>query len=283
MDERPRTPYEHSGWPNMSDYPGSYADVDRLDEVDTTLVIPTVPAYPEDDWRKYLNGLVEENPPGRFEVKSEGWENEPVYEGPGYTTNVTAENQEFPIRGELTIEGVLREHFQEVREVVNRTFREHMERTMAFAHDDTQPIGNIFRKRVLPTTSFHGDFANRLRAEQTQEAIRRMRNMDMDQTEVLPRVPAFEKEVLSGDNHANYIQTAIDRVREVANASLLDLDEEPEYDVYVVWFCKTLKNWKAMVGTSLNDENYYEVTYDGDKRLTYVDVYDKIDQSVFYD
>lgn len=32
-------------------------------------------------------------------------------------------------------------------------------------------------------------------------------------------------------------------------------------DVFIVWFCKTLQNWKALVSTSLPDGMYYEVTY----------------------
>lgn len=46
-------------------------------------------------------------------------------------------------------------------------------------------------------------------------------------------------------------------------------------EVYVVWFCKTLQNWKALVSTTLPDGVYYEVTYDGDQRRIYLDVYKK--------
>ena len=46
-------------------------------------------------------------------------------------------------------------------------------------------------------------------------------------------------------------------------------------DVYVVWFCKTLQNWKALVSTTVSDGMYYEITYNGDKDETYVDVYKK--------
>lgn len=48
-------------------------------------------------------------------------------------------------------------------------------------------------------------------------------------------------------------------------------------DVYVVWFCKTLQNWKALVSTNVSDGIYYEVTHNGDKNETYVDVYKKWD------
>lgn len=46
-------------------------------------------------------------------------------------------------------------------------------------------------------------------------------------------------------------------------------------DVFVVWFCKTLQNWKALVSTNVSDGMYYEITHNGDKHETYVDVYKK--------
>lgn len=46
-------------------------------------------------------------------------------------------------------------------------------------------------------------------------------------------------------------------------------------DVFVVWFCKVLQNWKALVSTTLNDGMYYEVTYNGDKEEYYLDAYKK--------
>lgn len=47
--------------------------------------------------------------------------------------------------------------------------------------------------------------------------------------------------------------------------------------VNVVWFCKTLQNWKALVTTDQPDGLYFEVTHNGDKRETYLDTYGKID------
>jgi hypothetical protein len=46
-------------------------------------------------------------------------------------------------------------------------------------------------------------------------------------------------------------------------------------DVYVVWFCKTLQNWKALVSTTVSDGMYYEITCDGDANKIYVDAYKK--------
>lgn len=46
-------------------------------------------------------------------------------------------------------------------------------------------------------------------------------------------------------------------------------------NVYVVWFCKTLQNWKALLSTNVSDGMYYEITYNGDKKETYIDAYKK--------
>ena len=53
-------------------------------------------------------------------------------------------------------------------------------------------------------------------------------------------------------------------------------------DIYVVWFCNTLQNWKALVSTNVKDNRYYEVTHDGDKQRTYVDEYGKKSNVVFH-
>jgi hypothetical protein len=46
-------------------------------------------------------------------------------------------------------------------------------------------------------------------------------------------------------------------------------------EVLIVWYCKTLRNWKALVITTLPDEMYYEVTYNGEREETYIDAYKK--------
>lgn len=63
---------------------------------------------------------------------------------------------------------------------------------------------------------------------------------------------------------------------ETARKVLLEMGhefEELEF-MYVVWFCKTLQNWKALVSGPGIDE-YVEVTHNGDRDETYVDVYCK--------
>lgn len=46
-------------------------------------------------------------------------------------------------------------------------------------------------------------------------------------------------------------------------------------EMYVVWMVKVLQNNKALIG-AVSTCNYYEVTYNGDKKELYVDEYDKI-------
>lgn len=47
-------------------------------------------------------------------------------------------------------------------------------------------------------------------------------------------------------------------------------------DVYIVWFAKTLQNWKAVLSTTRADGLIYETTHDGNLGVTYLDVYSKI-------
>lgn len=51
-------------------------------------------------------------------------------------------------------------------------------------------------------------------------------------------------------------------------------------DVFIVWSCKTLQNNKALASTNISDGMYYEITYNGDKKEAYVDVYKKWDNYV---
>ena len=48
-----------------------------------------------------------------------------------------------------------------------------------------------------------------------------------------------------------------------------------ESDVYIVWVCKTLQNWKALISTTLPNSMYYECTYNSDKKEMYLDAYKK--------
>ena len=66
---------------------------------------------------------------------------------------------------------------------------------------------------------------------------------------------------------------AIEAARKVLIENLGYQTVEPE-NMFIVWFCKTLQNWKALV-SGVNIKEYIEVTYNGDKQEIYVDVYQK--------
>lgn len=77
----------------------------------------------------------------------------------------------------------------------------------------------------------------------------------------------------------NYQQTAKEIVLNYANKHIDKTDniQITLDDVYIVWFCKTLQNWKALLSTTLPDGMYYEVTYNGDKKEIYLDAYKKFE------
>lgn len=70
-------------------------------------------------------------------------------------------------------------------------------------------------------------------------------------------------------------QTVLDYVK--AHLDVTDDIKASIDDIYVVWFCKTLQNWKALISTTLPDGMYYEVTYNGDKKEIYLDAYKKFE------
>lgn len=51
--------------------------------------------------------------------------------------------------------------------------------------------------------------------------------------------------------------------------------------VFVVWYCKTLQNAKALLSTTVSDGMYYELTYNGDKNELYLDAYKKWENKCF--
>ena len=77
----------------------------------------------------------------------------------------------------------------------------------------------------------------------------------------------------------NYQQIAKEIVLNYANKHVDKTDNVQIAldDIYIVWFCKTLQNWKALISTTLPDGMYYEVTYNGDKKEVYLDAYKKFE------
>ncbi len=72
-----------------------------------------------------------------------------------------------------------------------------------------------------------------------------------------------------------FIPKCKELVYEYAGQHLDPTDGPMDYEVYVVWFSKTLQNAKALLSTTLPDGMYYEVTYNGNKDEIYFDAYKK--------
>ena len=68
-------------------------------------------------------------------------------------------------------------------------------------------------------------------------------------------------------------QIVIDYYNE--HVEITDNKKLKESEVFIVWFSKTLQNWKALISTTISDGMYYEVTYNGDKKETHLDAYKK--------
>ena len=79
----------------------------------------------------------------------------------------------------------------------------------------------------------------------------------------------------------DFIGNCIEKVNEYAMEHLDKSDEIPNFDVYVVWYSKTLQNHKVLLSTSLSDGMYYECTYNGDKKELYFDAYKKFENKCF--
>lgn len=74
-----------------------------------------------------------------------------------------------------------------------------------------------------------------------------------------------------------FIEKCKQLVKEYVEEHLDKSDNVSEFDMFVVWSCKTLQNHKALLSTSLKDGMYYELTYNGDKKELYFDAYKKFE------
>ena len=70
---------------------------------------------------------------------------------------------------------------------------------------------------------------------------------------------------------------AIGIVRDYISEHLDKSDKPVVFEVYIVWKCKILQNWKYLISSDLYDGMYYELTYNGDKEEWYLDAYKKFE------
>jgi hypothetical protein len=71
--------------------------------------------------------------------------------------------------------------------------------------------------------------------------------------------------------------TATKIVTEYITEHLDKSDATPDFEVFTVWKCKALQNWKYLLSSTLPDGMYYELTYNGDKHEWYLDAYKKFE------
>lgn len=70
---------------------------------------------------------------------------------------------------------------------------------------------------------------------------------------------------------------AIEIVKRYIEEHLDKSDPIPTFEVFTVWKCKVLQNWKYLLSSTLFDGMYYELTYNGDKGEWYLDAYKKFE------
>ena len=76
-------------------------------------------------------------------------------------------------------------------------------------------------------------------------------------------------------------EKAISLVNEYILEHLDKSDPTPKFDIFIVWKCKTLQNWKYLISSTLFDGMYYELTFDGDKSVWYFDAYKKFENRAY--
>lgn len=73
---------------------------------------------------------------------------------------------------------------------------------------------------------------------------------------------------------------AIEIVTNYIKERLYRGDLAPDFSVFTVWKVKALQNWKYLISSTLFDGMYYELTYNGDKDVWYLDAYKKFENRV---
>ena len=76
-----------------------------------------------------------------------------------------------------------------------------------------------------------------------------------------------------------------EEAKKIVIAWLCDnIEDQQQVDnakLFIVWSSKVLQNYKCTIFTSLPASPYFELTYNGDKKLWYLDVYKKIENATF--
>lgn len=76
---------------------------------------------------------------------------------------------------------------------------------------------------------------------------------------------------------AEFIEKCKAEVKKYTEEHIDKTDKIPAFDVFVVWYAKTLQNHKALLSTTVSDGMYYECTFNGDRNEMYFDAYKKFE------
>ena len=80
--------------------------------------------------------------------------------------------------------------------------------------------------------------------------------------------------IITGMNH--FQRVCLKKLVEWYNKKYPDVAVDFD-DVFIVWSCKALQNYKCLASTTVpGDGIYVEYTYNGDKQELYEDVYKKV-------
>lgn len=128
-------------------------------------------------------------------------------------------------------------------------------------------------KALLSTTLFDGMYYevtyNGDKQEAYLDAYKKLHNVVVKSNSAINGMRDFDREACDAVEH--YIYSAI----------TLSVDAMKSLEALVVWRCKALQNYKALVTTNIAGLHlYFEVTYNGDKAEMYLDTYKKFDNKI---
>lgn len=86
--------------------------------------------------------------------------------------------------------------------------------------------------------------------------------------------------IITGNDHFQSVckKKLVDWYNEQSNTNTGNIPTAIDMsNVFVVWCCKTLQNYKALLSTTVSGDGIYaEFTFNGDKQELYMDVYKKV-------
>lgn len=76
-----------------------------------------------------------------------------------------------------------------------------------------------------------------------------------------------------------FLKLSKQKVAEELNI-FLDTDTYNEENIFMVWYSKSLQNHKGLFSAPGEHHIYFEITYDGDNKKFYIDMYNKAQNTI---